>query len=236
VVDVTGNAKGNAIFNPFMWSLLNVKYVIATGAVDSVEGRHRLAFMSQEQVQGAEGQREGKMLVWENTAVLPRAFFVNRYEVKQSLEMLELMRDGLFDPREVIYFDEEPQGLSAASTSPINDSVETVTVTKYENELIEMKTKATTDRLVFFSDTWYPYWTATMDGTTSLPMYRANYAFRAFKVPAGEHSILFEYHDPNYESGRTMSMLANIIVVVALGGGIALSFQKRKPEAQTPAA
>jgi hypothetical protein len=230
VVDVTGNANGNVIFNPFMWRLLNVKYVIATGAVDSVEGRHELAFMSQEQVQGAEGQREGKMLVWENKQVLPRAFFVNRYEVKQPLEMLELMRDGKFDPRDVMYFDEQPKDLGTLSSTPVNDSAESIAVTKYENELVDMKTKTSGERLVFFSDTWYPYWTATMDGNTSVPIYRANYAFRAFKVPAGEHTVRFEYHDPKYESGRTMSMIANIIVVIALVGGIAMTFQRKKKE------
>lgn len=233
VVDVTGNANGNVIFNPFMWSLLNVKYVIASGAVDSVEGRHQLAFMSQEQVQGAEGQREGKMLVWQNTAVLPRAFFVNRYEVKQSLEMLELMRDGKFDPRDVMYFDEQPSGLGTIANTAANDSAESVIVTKYENELVEMKTKASGDRLVFFSDTWYPYWTATMDGNIPITIYRANYAFRAFKVPAGEHTIRFDYHDPKYESGRTMSMAANIVVLIALVTGIGLSYKKKQKD-ETP--
>ena len=235
VVDVTGNANGNVIFNPFMWSLLNVKYVIASGAVDSIEGRHKLAFLSQEQVPGAEGQREEKMLVWENTAVLPRAFFVNRYEVKQPLEMLELMRDGKFDPRDVLYFDAQPEGIGSLATTPVNDSAESVQITKYENEAVEMKTKTSGERLVFFSDTWYPHWSATLDGNTSIPIYRANYAFRAFKVPAGEHTIRFEYHDPKYESGRTMSMIANIIVVGALVVGIVLSIQgKKKDEPPAP--
>lgn len=228
VVDVTGNANGNVIFNPFMWSLLNVKYVIANGGVDSVEGRHQPVFMSQEQVQGAEGQREGKTIVWQNTQVLPRAFFVNRYEVKQPLEMLELMRDGKFNPRDVLYFDEQPSDLGTLSATPVNDSLEHVTITNYTNEFTELKTQANADRLVFFSDTWYPYWTATMDGNQPVTIYRANYAFRAFKAPAGEHTIRFEYHDPKYESGRTMSLVANIITLVALGGGIGLTLAKKK--------
>ena len=42
------------------------------------------------------------------------------------------------------------------------------------------------------SDTWLRGWSATLDGE-SVPVLRANYAFRAVGVPAGRHEVVFRY-------------------------------------------
>jgi hypothetical protein len=225
VVDVTGNAGGQVIFNPFMWSLLNTKYVIADGAVDTVAGRFSLAFMSKEKKEGRDGKPK-QTLVWQNNQVLPRVFFVNRFEVKQPLPMLEAMRDGSFNPRDVMFFDEEPKDIGHLAPTLVNDSTESIMITKYTNEFIEMKAKASGDRLAFFSDTWYPSWTATIDGK-SLAIYRGNYAFRAFIVPAGEHTIKWDYHDQAYETGRSISLGANVIAILGLVVGIGMGIRKK---------
>ncbi len=226
LVDVTGNSGGGVIFNPFIWSLLNTKYIIANGAIDSVQGRMSPAFISKEPQQGRDG-KPVQTIVWQNNAVLPRAFFVNRYEIKQPLPMLEAMRDGKYDPRDVIFFDEQPKDIGSPASTPIDVS-ETINITKYENEHIEMKTKTSAERLVFFSDTWYPNWQLTIDGKPT-SFYRADYAFRAFKVPAGDHSVVWEYHDQAYETGRGISLGANIIALIGLVIGIGMSVRK-KPE------
>ncbi|MGW8250836.1 MAG: hypothetical protein ACWGO1_09360, partial [Anaerolineales bacterium] len=43
---------------------------------------------------------------------------------------------------------------------------------------------------LLLSDTWYPGWTASVDGV-DVPIYRANYLFRAVSLPAGEHQVRF---------------------------------------------
>ena len=229
VVDVTGNKQGQVIWNPFMWNLLNTKYVIANGGVDTVQGRMVPAFISREQSQGQDG-KPTQTIVWQNTQVLPRAYFVNRYDVKQPLEILHAMRDGSFNPRDVLFFDKQPEGLGTLASTPVNDSTETVTITKYENEAIEIKTKAATDRLIFMSDTWYPDWKAELDDKTPLTIYKANYAFRAMKVPAGEHTIHMLYYDDRYATGKTVSLATNILALLGLGFGLVFEFKKKKPD------
>ncbi len=227
VVDVTGNEQGQLIFNPFMWSLLNTKYIVANGGIDSVPGRFVPAYISKEKVQSRDG-KPAQTIVWQNTQVLPRAFFVNRYEVKPPLEILQTMRDGKYNPRDEVFFDKQPDGIGTLATIPVNDSTETVVITKYENELITIKTKASGDRLLFLSDTWYPDWKATIDDKTDAPIYKADYAFRAIKVPAGEHTVTFRYDDPKYTTGKTVSLATNILAVLGLGLGLFFEWKKRK--------
>lgn len=230
VVDVTGKAGGQVIFNPAMWNLLNTKYIIADGGIDTVPGRFIPAFISKEQKQSQDGKQQQPTVVWQNPQVLPRVFLVNRFEVKQQLPMLEAMRDGSFNPRDVLYVDEEPKGIGTLANTHINDSLESITITKYKNELVEMKSKTTGDRLVFFSDTWYPNWQLTIDGKPA-EFFRANYAFRAFKVPSGEHTIKWEYHDEAYETGRGISLTANIIAIIGLGIGLVFGLKKKTDQA-----
>jgi hypothetical protein len=227
VVDVTGNSQGQVIFNPFMWGLLNTKYVIANGAVDSVQGRMSPVFISKEKQQGRDG-KPAQTVVWQNNQVLPRAFFVNRYEVKQPLEILGKMHDGSFNPRDEMFFDKQPDGIGTLAVNPVNDSAETVTISKYENEFIEIKTKAAGDRLLFMSDTWYPDWKAAIDEKTETPIYKANYAFRAVKIPAGEHILTLRYLDPKYETGKTISLATNVLAILGLGMGIFFEWKRRK--------
>jgi hypothetical protein len=227
VVDVTGNEQGQVIFNPFMWNLLNTKYVIANGAVDSVQGRMVPAFISKERQQGRDGKAV-QTIVWQNTQVLPRAFFVNRYEVKPALEMLGKMRDGAFNPRDEVFFDKQPEGLGALGGNPVNDSLESAIITKYENELVEIKTKSSGDHLLFMSDTWYPDWKATIDEKTEIPIYKANYAFRSMKIPAGEHTLTLRYNDPHYDTGKNLSLATNLLAILGLGAGLFFEWKKKK--------
>jgi len=225
VVDVTGKqGQGNVIFNPFMWDLLNTKYIIADGALTEDQTRFTPVFQSREN----SGQKQST-IVWQNPSVLPRAFLVNRYEVKPKLDILNAMRDGTFNPRDVVFFDEQPKDIGTLAQQPVDTAQESAAITSYKNEEIEIKTKTAGDRLVFMSDTWYPDWSATIDGKEA-PIYKANYTFRAIKVPAGEHTIKITYYDPKYAQGKTLSLITNILALggLALGAVVAISARKKK--------
>lgn len=226
IVDITGNTGGSVIFNPFVWSLFNTKYVIANGAVDSVQGRMTPVFISKEQAQGRDGKPQ-QTVVWKNNAVLPRAFFVRGFEVKPPIEFLTLMRDGSFNPRDVMFFDKQPEGIGTTSEDPI-DSGETVEITKYMNETVEMKVNAKANRLLFMSDTYHADWEATLDGKTPIKIYKADWAFRALAVPAGQHTITLNFRDHKYESGKTISLATNILAIIGLALGIGIMMRKKK--------
>ncbi len=223
VVDETGDYQGNGIRNPFMWNLLNTKYLIYPGQIPS--GRIAPVFESKEQVQIDKGV--ANLRVYQNLDVLPRAFFTYRYEVKPKLDILHAMHDGTFNPRDVMYFDEAPKDMPALATTPIDTASETLTM-DYKDQDITFHTKTNGNRLIFMSDAWYPDWTATVDGKPT-PIYRADYAFRAIVAPQGTHEIKLTYYDPKYVTGRAISLVTNALTLIAFGIGItSFSYSKRK--------
>jgi hypothetical protein len=233
VVDITGNEQGNGIYNPFMWNLLNTKYIIAPGLITN-DNRFTAVFQSKEPgITVQQGTPPQPIIVWQNPQALPRAFFSYRYEVKPKLDILHAMHDGNFSPRDVTYFDQQPAGLAPLETAPIDSANETISSMQYANENVTFKTHTNGNRLLFMSDTWYPDWHATIDGHET-PIYRADYAFRAIAVPKGEHVVKFEFNDPSYTTGRSVSLFTNVIALlgfVAGAGSLYYMRKKKRPEA-----
>lgn len=244
VVDETGGVQGNAIANPFMWNLLNTRYIVAPGLIGNVipqefgvpsQSRFRMAFQSREPgITVQQGVPPQPIIVWENPEALPRAFLSYRYEVKPKLDILHAMKQGAFSPRDVVYFDEQPAGMPALATNPLDSVNESVRVQSYHNEEIAMKTRTTGNRLLFMSDAWYPDWTATVDGKLT-PIYRADYAFRAVVVPAGEHIVKFTYDDPKFVEGRSIALTTNALALIGLvigSGSLYYIRKKKRPEVE----
>jgi hypothetical protein len=71
-------------------------------------------------------------------------------------------------------------------------------------------------RLVL-NDTWYPGWTATVDGR-STPIEHANVAFRAVQVPAGRHVVEFTYRPSSVRIGEVLSLVAALAIALLIIG------------------
>jgi hypothetical protein len=65
------------------------------------------------------------------------------------------------------------------------------------------------------SDTWYPGWSATIDGHP-VSIQHANVAFRAVPVSAGHHIVAFTYSPRSSE----VAALASLLAVLGIAGGL----------------
>ena len=74
--------------------------------------------------------------------------------------------------------------------------------------------------LVVVAQSHHRNWKATIDGAAS-PVWRANYAFQAVQVPAGQHELILEYRDGNLALGCG-------VTIAALA--VCLMFWRRKQE------
>ena len=82
------------------------------------------------------------------------------------------------------------------------------------NKII-LKTESTGDRLLFFGDTWYPGWRATIDGR-EVPIHRVNYMFMGVEVPAGRHSVEFKFYPRHFTFCLFIAVSALILSLVLM--------------------
>ena len=106
------------------------------------------------------------------------------------------------------------------------DSLASIVRTSYAPDALEYKSKSQTDCVVVFSEIFYDKgWKAFIDGEET-EILHADYILRALQVPAGEHSIRFEFRPQSYVVGNIISAIASVVVVLLLIGAIVLKCKK----------
>lgn len=194
--------------NPLMWGLMNVKYIIS----DKADSNQVIVPVFR-----------GEKSVLYNRAELPRAFFVNRYEVAKGLDILNNIKAMSFDPRDVAFFMEDPK-----LSLDMPQAGAEATYTHFGIQDIALNVKATGNNLLFLSESWYPEgWKAFIDGTET-PIHRVNYMFRGVVVPAGEHTVTMKFEPRGFYLGKHLSLWLNIFVLAGLGYFAAAGVMKKR--------
>ena len=111
-----------------------------------------------------------------------------------------------FNPREIAIFDPALQGKLKAEPSLA------AKVTDLQAGPHEIRFRVQTSRptLATIAQTHYEPWRAELDGNP-IPVHRANYAFQAVEVPAGEHEIVLRYADNTFRKGALISLVALLL-------------------------
>jgi hypothetical protein len=192
-------------FDSPLFDLLNVRYVLGPAGMTLPNGR----FTPIEGL-GASLHR--------NERALPRAFVVDRSRLATGNAARRLLRDGGIDYRREVLLESElavgDRPEASASATPGD-----ATILRYQDERVDIETVAPGRRLLVLTDTWFPGWTATIDGR-DVPIVRANVAFRAVSVPAGRHLVAFEYRPASVRTGAWISGIALAIAALAVLSGL----------------
>lgn len=150
----------------------------------------------------------GKSQIYENKEALPRAFIVHDFQVLTDEEILKTLMDKNFNVQQTLLLEEKPEN------SPEKKSGEDRVVISEENYFsnqVLIKTESISDGFLFLSDNFYPGWKAFIDGKET-KIYRANYAFRAIFLPAGEHEVRFLFQPQSFKIGLGISVLALLVL------------------------
>jgi uncharacterized membrane protein YfhO len=71
-------------------------------------------------------------------------------------------------------------------------------------------------RFAVFSEVYYNRgWYASIDGNPA-PIIRTNFVLRGLAIPAGTHDIRFTFHPASYYTGRTIQVIASILLLILL--------------------
>ena len=73
-------------------------------------------------------------------------------------------------------------------------------------DLVELRTITSAPALLVLRDTYYRGWRAAVDGV-EVPIWRTDYLFRGVEVPAGEHTVRFEFRPLSFRIGLVISVL-----------------------------
>jgi len=135
---------------------------------------------------------EGDVYIYENTDVLPRAWFVGDWQVTPVLqETVRKLAEGEVDPRTMVILAAAPTVVKAT------DRGGTGTVEVISRDLRSIRLRKTGDAgIIVLSQAWYPGWRVTGGGAPRRAL-RANAVLQGIPVIAGDHEIVVRY-EPTY--------------------------------------
>jgi hypothetical protein len=132
------------ITNPNAWKLMSTKYIISDQPYsDSV---FQPVF-------------KGSKYVILNKNYYPKVFFVKSYQTASGIDILNAIRDGKSDPKEMAYLEKSP-GVNI----DIPDSTAKANITEYGIHKITIDAEASGNNLLYLSEVYYPDWKVYIDG------------------------------------------------------------------------
>jgi hypothetical protein len=150
--------------------------------------------------------------VLENQTALPRAFVVPQAKpLPEDTRVLAALKETDF--RRTVLLEgwrDEFAGF------PVEGTFREVRVQDYRPNRVRLEVPDGAAGWLVLADVWYPGWVCTMDGREA-DIHRANYLFRAVRLEAGSHEVVFEYKPRSYFIGRIVSVGTLAVVAVVLG-------------------
>lgn len=148
--------------------LMGVKYVLSLDEINSP----KLEKVFQ----------EGQTKVYENTQVLPRAFFVEKLSfVSDKNGAINLLKDENFDlSKEAVLEERLTQQITAGEAQ----------ILEYSENKIRLQTRNDGDGFLVLTDNYYPSWRVKIDGKEN-KIYITDFTFRGVFVPKGQHIVEF---------------------------------------------
>src|SRR4030095_13563573 len=187
--------------NPNAWKLMNTKYIITDQPYN--DSMFSPVF-------------KGSRYVLLNKNFNPKLFFVRSYQVAGGLDILNNIRDGKFNPRELTYLEKDP-GVKIDQA----DSTASAQITSYNLHNVTIDANASGSNLLFVSEVYYPDWKAYIDGQPA-EIYKTDYLFRGIIIPKGKHKLEFKFEPQTYYTGKKIAMGTNFILIaifaIAIGG------------------
>lgn len=141
---------------------------------------------------------------------LGRAWIVPQGRYTTRDEMLALLTAPDFDPTAEVLLEQQASAFPALPPAPRAQHA-AISLQDGHNR-VTIQVNLENPGYLVLADTWYPGWQATVDGKPA-PLMRANYAFRAVWLEAGEHTVEMTYRPRSVLVGGMLSIVALLVQV-----------------------
>ena len=156
-----------------------------------------------------------------NPYAFGNAWFVDKLDMVDNADA-EIEALNTIDPLETAVVDKRFQK-ELEGFVPQKDSTATIVLEEYRPNRLTYKSKADKEQLAVFSEVYYqPGWKATVDGK-EVPHFRADWILRGMRVPAGEHTIVFEFRPSGYVTAAYVSSYSSFLILLLLIAAIGWS-------------
>jgi len=152
-------------------------------------------------------------VVVRNDNAFPRVFLVDEYRVFDAVDdIYSEVIAGTDNLREVVYLEEYP----GIGLSPDSMNTDSAWIIDYENDSVLVGLNCSRNHILVMTDNIYEAWHAYLDDRPA-KLLRAYGSFRAVPVPAGTQNVLFKYESDRYTTGRLVTWLTSLYLLIAIG-------------------
>ena len=205
------------IFNPRMWQVYNVRYLL-TNTADVSQ-----FFPGAQWVIGPVADAAGtNVYLYRLPGDNPFAWVAPMIVKADDPSAGATLLNQAFDVRRAALFapDADVAAVENPSELPLPPAI-SARVTSYAPGRIslELSNPAPAGSALLVSENYFPGWTAKVDGTPA-PTARADYTLIGVQLPTGGRKIDLTFEDPAYKQGKIITILALILTAVLIAGGI----------------
>ncbi len=123
-----------------------------------------------------------------------------------------------FDPSALVVLDTTVDGLAPALDGPPPAGASNLYYLDYQPERFTVVAETPGPAYLVLSEVWYPGWRAWLD-EVEVPVYLANFAFRAVYLPAaGTHTLTMRFDPSSWKVGLGITSLTLLALAAWVGG------------------
>ncbi|MBK7134077.1 MAG: YfhO family protein [Bacteroidales bacterium] len=151
-----------------------------------------------------------------NKFALGNAWFAEKPVIVENANM-EISSINRFNPAAEAIIDASFRNQISKQSYPVQES-DKIELVSYQPDELVYKYSAGDEKLVVFSEIYYPAgWKSYIDGKET-SYFRTNYVLRGMVVPAGNHEIKFSFRPSSYITGNKVSMASSILLILIIAG------------------
>jgi hypothetical protein len=133
----------------------------------------------------------------------------------------------VYDLRAMAFVEtDRPQDLAGYVARAAVTPTESVTISRYEPQRVELIADLDRPGLVILADVYYPGWKLTIDGVPA-PIYRTNRMMRGAAVRGGRHLLVYTYDPASFRIGGILSLTGWLTLALLVPWALAVRWPLR---------